>query len=113
MNTAVPGTRSGGCAAIEVMNGASARLSLRICATTRERPLRQVDISRNSAAPSTSGNQPPSGILIALAARNALSMTRKVAPTPITTHLFQCHIMRATISARMVSISMVPVTAMP
>ncbi len=60
-----------------------------------------------------SGNQPPSGILMMLAAKKAMS-TASSAPTAAkASSLFQRQIRTMTKATRMVSISMVPVTAMP
>jgi hypothetical protein len=76
-NTAVPGTRSGG-----LMNTASrkARQVDRLLAQAlaiSARPCFQVIISRNITPPITSGNQPPSSTLTALAAKKVMSTTKK------------------------------------
>ena len=76
-NTAVPVTRTGG-----LMKTASRKLSRSMASSRRRllislRPCFQVIISVNITPPMTSGNQPPSRILVALAAKNSASTTKK------------------------------------
>ena len=59
------------------------------------------------------GNQPPSGILMMLAEKKAMSTTSKEPTTRATSIRFQRHRRTMTKATRMVSMSMVVVTAMP
>jgi hypothetical protein len=111
--TAVPGTRVGGCsdrlARKERSDGAFRYRRSNITA----RPRRQVDISMNTTAAMTSGNQPPANILSALAERKVRSMTRNAPNTATTSAGFQPQPLWATIPASTASIAMAALTAMP
>ena len=68
MNTAVPDTRSAEIAA-DLMNTCTGIANSRMRAIISWRPLAQVVNRVKATRPTSSGNQPPSGILVRLAAR--------------------------------------------
>ena len=77
------------------------------------RPRFQVASKVNTTSAISNGNQPPDKIFGALAPKNAKSISRKKAMQASATsrrHLCNAHI---TVNARIVSIAIVPVTAMP
>ena len=67
-NTAVPGTRSADCAADLMNNSTGIAPSWRRW-RTRRRPVAQVVSKVKVIAATSSGNQPPSGILVTLEAK--------------------------------------------
>ena len=112
-NTAVPGTRCGGWIAIDARNGSIGIAPGRRRSNRISRPRRQVEITVNTPAAMTSGNQPPWRILTEFAAKYARSTNSR---TPQMTQAgawphFQMRVI--TKNSRIVSIAIVPVTAMP
>ena len=73
----MPGTRSGGWMNSDSMNTGRSIASSRSRSLIRWRPCCQVVIRVNMATPMRMGNQPPSRIFTALAAKNTMSMTKK------------------------------------
>jgi hypothetical protein len=72
-----------------------------------------VDSRANTEKPSASGNQPPSRILITLAEKKAKSTTTKNTRNSAARGQLHFHSARTTTKARIVSIIIVSVTAMP
>ena len=77
------------------------------------RPLAHVVNSVNAIAPTSSGNQPPSGTLVKFAAKYAPSTRKKIATAGTANHHFQRQTIVTRTASRQVSISIAPVTAMP
>src|SRR5687768_8999685 len=77
MNTAVPGTRVGADAFTSVRKRSNGNVLAASFVRRIRRPVCQVDIKVKIAAPTTSGNQPPCGILMTFEARKASSITKK------------------------------------
>ncbi len=87
--------------------------SSRLRARTNWRPLCHVISRKNTAPPSISGNHPPSRIFSRLAAKNAMSTTRKPRLTSVTSTGFQRQTERITTAASTVVMTIVVVTAIP
>ena len=64
-------------------------------------------------AASSSGTQPPLGILVALPAMNARSMAMNTPNDTAIRHADHCHDVRATTAPSAVVIAIVPITAAP
>ncbi len=77
MNIAVPATRTGGLRISESRNASSGTDDCRSRAIRISRPRRQVTMSRKIAAPTITGNHPPSNIFSRLAEKNAMSTKMK------------------------------------
>ena len=75
--------------------------------------MRQVVMSTTTPVPIRSGNHPPSATFTRFEARNAKSITRKTPATAAARSRLQFQRRRITMNARMVVITMVPVTATP
>ena len=113
MKIAVPSTRTGGNSISEPRNslrGIAFSVNLSV---TNSRPRFQVSINVNTAAPSTSGNQPPCMIFSVLAENKSTSIARKkpVASSAGKSRYFQPKC--STKNVRIVVVTIVPVTAMP
>lgn len=80
---------------------------------TRRLPVFQVVKTAKTTAPTTSGNQPPSGILNRLAPRKAPSMASRTPVMLNTRALGQCHRRLTKTANSSVVANMVPVTDSP
>src|ERR1700712_4555288 len=96
--------------AMNVPNGTAS--SSRLPSATA-RPRRQESINISDTAPTNNGNQPPAGILCALAETNVVSIDRNSPATGITATNGQPHTLCATIVTSSVVTSMSPATAIP
>ncbi len=76
-------------------------------------PFRQIHMSVNNPLPTSSGNQPPSGILSAFAPRKIKSMRKNGATTSPATTGDQRQTFHATMKSSVAVITMSPVTVMP
>ena len=85
-NIAVPGTRTGGCSVMLLMKGAIGMAPGRSRSNRISRPRFHVDSSTNTTMPTTTGNQPPSGILTMLAEKKDTSISRNAAEMGIAAH---------------------------
>ena len=113
MNTAVPSTRVGGATSMLWMNIARGSASAESLSISNARPRFHVVSSVNTTAPTASGNQPPSGILIEFDARKPRSMSVSGTAIASAIHRFQFHNRRITMKIKIESISIASVTAMP
>ena len=112
MKMAVPGTRAVELRAL-LAKMSSGRLTSAMRARIRRRPLDQVVSRMKATAPTSRGNQPPLGILVALARKYAPFTMKNSAATGTQTYGFHFHTATSSTANRQVSISIAPVTAMP
>ena len=77
------------------------------------RPRFQVVMNISTTVATISGNQPPSGILIAVEATSAMSTIKKIATNAPAANLFHFHNPIVTTANKMVSTIIAPVTASP
>ena len=76
-------------------------------------PVYQVINNKKQKAPNNNGNQPPSAILRAFAAKNAKSTVMNMLIMIVTNTEFHFHTLRMTTAAKNVVMTMVVVTAIP
>ena len=112
MNTAVPGTRVASRDSATIIGASGKAVSLRCCAI-RLRPRFQVVMNTNTTKAITIGNQPPSGILIAVDANSAISTIKNRQNNRPDDTRFHFHKPMATTANSTVSMSIAPVTARP
>ena len=113
MNTAVPGTRTGGRAASDFTKSSGDSAPSRNRELRMKRPLRHVVISVKTTPAMTSGNHPPSTILKRFATRNDRSgMRNAIVIAPAVSRL-QPRRSRATTYASTVVMIIVMLTATP
>src|SRR3569833_3425582 len=95
------------------MNISTGMASPDILANNSILPRFHVLSSVNAAEAITSGNQPPREILVTLAPKKALSMSKKAPASGMTSQMLQRQSRTITSVSSTESISMVPVTATP
>src|SRR6478609_7579740 len=112
MKIAVPGTRVAEFLALLAKMAIGSATSL-IRSRISLRPLAQVVSKVNAKAPTSSGNQPPSGTLGRFAPKKEPSTRKKTAAIGSAVQIFQRHTAMNSTAIKQVSISIAPVTAMP
>jgi hypothetical protein len=110
---AVPGARCGARARRISIRSTRGTLSRRVLAVRICEPRTQVAMIRNSAAPISTGSQPPVKKRKALADRKVRSSVMNGTKKHRATGRLQFHIFRMTMKAMQVVTHMVPVTARP
>src|SRR5262245_5988021 len=113
MKIAVPGTRCGGASATSARKKSQGSELAAILFASSRRPLFHVVIRMNTAAATTSGNQPPLGILSRLADQKDTSTARKKPHTRSADAMPHFHRSRATTNRSTVVTTIVVVTATP
>src|SRR5262245_31701517 len=112
-NTAVPGTRCGGFVSSIRMRSSRCILILLIFWDTKRVPLYQVYITIETAPAKASDTQPPSTILIRLAARKAVSTMKKGAIRAAARRRDQFQHFQITRKAMQEVTAIVPLAAIP